>query len=260
MNDAIAAWYVEQLLFALLVFTRLAVMLFAMPVMVSALPRHFKIFLPLAITMVILPSIYSTQSAGSGPFTMSVQSFVISLFNEGIVGLFIGAVVQLIVTGLQLGAELISSASGLQLGSGSIIGDTEPMPLIAAFVGVFVGAMMFASGSHRLIISALLDSYQGLPVGMAGLKSDVLEFLVNQLSQGFIAGIKLAGPVVTLVVLANILTGVISRTLPQINLFAIGLSLNMLVLLAGLALVLGSAGWLFQAELTRAAGSLSNVW
>jgi flagellar biosynthetic protein FliR len=84
--------------------------------------------------------------------------------------------------------------------------------------------------------------------------------LVNQLSRGVVAGIKLAGPVVTIVVLANVLTGVVSRTLPQINILAIGLSLNILGLLVGLALVLGSAGWLFQSELTRAAVGLSEVW
>ncbi|MCH1493971.1 MAG: flagellar biosynthetic protein FliR, partial [Rubripirellula sp.] len=106
----------------------------------------------------------------------------------------------------------------------------------------------------------LLDSYHGMPVGAVGLNSDILELLVNQLSRGVVAGIKLAGPVVTLVVLSNVLTGVISRTLPQINILAVGLSLNMLGVLVGLALALGSAGWLFQSELTRAAAGLSEIW
>ena len=260
MSEVISAWYVEQLLFALLVFVRLAMMLFAMPIMGSVLPRHFKMFLPLAITLVILPSVYPIQAARLGLAAMGIQAFIVSLFMEGMVGLLIGLVVQLLVTGLQLGGELISNASGLQLGSGAAPGDAQPMPLIAVFVGIFISAFMFATGGHRLIIAALLDSYHGMPVGAVGLNSDILELLVNQLSRGVVAGIKLAGPVVTLVVLANVLTGVVSRTLPQINLLAIGLSLNMLGLLVGLALVLGSAGWLFQSELTRAAVGLSEVW
>jgi flagellar biosynthetic protein FliR len=75
-----------------------------------------------------------------------------------------------------------------------------------------------------------------------------------------IAGFQFAAPVIAILLLTNLLTGLVSRTLPQINLLVVGLSLNALALLAGLSVTIGSAGWLFQSELVRAIEGLSNVW
>ena len=60
--------------------------------------------------------------------------------------------------------------------------------------------------------------------------------------------------------LSNIVTGLISRTLPQINVLAIGLSINALAMLVVLAVTIGSAGLIFQNELTATAERLGRLW
>lgn len=249
--------YLDHLVTAVLVFARLSAMLIAMPAFSLPLSRQLKLLLPVALTILILPSIEQT------PSDLQVDSFfgfVIAALFEGVVGFFIGTVVQLLIIGVQVGGELISHSTGLQLGGGAPLSSASPTNLISTLVGVLVTTLVFASGGHRLLVKILLDSYQSIPVGSFVLKQKMLDLVTQHLSDGVIAGIKFAAPVVGIILLSNLLTGLISRTLPQINVFAVGLSLNAIALLAGLSVTVGSVGWLFQAELILVAERMSQAW
>ncbi len=63
------------------------------------------------------------------------------------------------------------------------------------------------------------------------------------------AGVRVAAPVVAALLLSNLITGLVSRTLPQINVLAIGLSINALALLVVTTLTIGSVGLIFETEL-----------
>ena len=84
--------------------------------------------------------------------------------------------------------------------------------------------------------------------------------VVDQLAAGTAAGVRVAAPVVAALLLSNLITGLISRTLPQINVLAIGLSINALAMLVVLALTIGSAGLLFREELAVVAERISQSW
>ena len=84
--------------------------------------------------------------------------------------------------------------------------------------------------------------------------------MVDQLSAGMAAGVRVAAPIIAALLLSNLVTGLISRTLPQINVLAIGLSINALAMLVVLAVTIGSAGLIFQDELAAAAERLSGLW
>lgn len=257
MMDWIATWYTNQLVLGFLVLARLGSMLAAMPALSSTLPRHLKLLIPAAMTVLVLPSISEVYS--STQFN-GFADFFIALILEGCVGFLIGIVIQLLFVGIQVGGELISQASGLQLGESASLGNSVSGSIVSALVGVFVTAMLFASGGHRLIVKVVLESFREIPLGEIGMQRKWIDLLIEDLSQVVIAGFQFAAPVIAILLLTNLLTGLVSRTLPQINLLAVGLSLNALALVAGLSVTIGSAGWLFQSELVRAIEGLSKVW
>jgi flagellar biosynthetic protein FliR len=88
----------------------------------------------------------------------------------------------------------------------------------------------------------------------------MLDLVVEQLTAGMTAGIRVAAPIVAVVMLSNLITGLVSRTLPQINVLAVGLSVNALATFVVLAITIGSAGWLFQEELNQVALKLNQTW
>ena len=258
--EALAQWFVDHLVLAVLVMTRLSTLLMAMPAVGVGVPKRVRAFLAVLLTILLLPPVASHTAIDSLPRIDNLVDLVIAVAREGLIGLLIGATIQLIITGLQLGGEAITSTGGMQLGDAVDPTTSSSMPSVARMVGLLVTAVMLIAGGHRLLLGVLLDSFEALPAGHVRFHDSMMTLVVDQLSSGMAAGMRVAAPVIAALLLSNLVTGLISRTLPQINVLAIGLSINALAMLVVLALTIGSAGLIFQDELTSAAERLSRLW
>lgn len=256
----LAQWLIENIVLAILVLTRLSLLLTAIPAIGAGVPRRVVVFLAVTMTALLLPSIADTLDPATLPNFDHLVELAIAVAREGMIGLLIGSTIQLIITGLQLGGEMITSTGGMQLGDSIDPSTRASMPALAKFVGLLVSSVMLAVGGHRVLLGVLLDSFKALPPGHVVFHDSMMELVVSQLTVGLVAGVRVAAPVVGALLLSNLITGLISRTLPQINVLAIGLSINALALLVVSALTLGSAGLVFQAELANAASALGDLW
>ena len=232
-------------------------MIVAVPALGASLPKRIKLLLAITLTLVMMPSVVSVSDAV--PAFSSHFDLAIALGREALVGLLIGTSIQMIVMGLQVSGEFMSATGGLQLGQSPDEQSGESLTAMSRMIGLLVIALLFAAGGHRMILQALMDSFQQLPPGDVRIADSMLTLVVGQLTAGIIAGIKVAAPVVAALLLTNVVTGLISRTLPQINVLAIGLSINTLALLVVTAVTVGSAGLIFHEELVSAAQRLTNL-
>ena len=113
---------------------------------------------------------------------------------------------------------------------------------------------------HRILLGVLLESFHSVPAGNVEFHESMMDLIVEQLSAGMASGVRIAAPVIAALLLSNLVTGLISRTLPQINVLAIGLSINALAMLVILSVTIGSVGLVFQNELAMVAAKLGNLW
>jgi flagellar biosynthetic protein FliR len=258
--ETLAQWLVDHLVLAVLVMTRLSTLLMAMPAVGVGVPKRVRALLAIMLTALLLPSIAEATPARSLPAIDNLIDLTIAIAREALIGLLIGATIQLIITGIQLGGEAITSTGGMQLGDAVDPTSASNMPSVARLVGLLVTAVMLLVGGHRILLSLLLESYSALPAGHVQFHESMMDLVVEQLSAGMAAGVRVAAPVVATLLLSNLITGLISRTLPQINVLAIGLSINALAMLVVLALTIGSAGLLLRDELVQVAERLSQSW
>lgn len=258
--DTLAQWLVDHLVLGVLVLTRLSTLLMSMPAVGVGVPRRVRALLALLLTMLLLPSVAAQTPVDSLPRLDNVVDLTIAIAREGLVGLLIGATIQLIITGLQLAGEAITSTGGMQLGDAVDPTTASSMPSMARLVGLLVTAVMLAVGGHRLILNVLLNSFQAMPAGDVTFHDSMMTLIVDQLVAGMAAGVRVSAPVIAALLLSNLVTGLVSRTLPQINVLAIGLSINALAMLVVTALTIGSAGLIFQDELAVAAERLAKLW
>ncbi len=99
-----------------------------------------------------------------------------------------------------------------------------------------LGLMLFLIfDGHLMLIGALFDSFQHVPLGLANPDVGALTGeLVKQGSVLFHVGLRIALPVACVVLLINVGLATIARTVPQVNIFIIGflitISLGLLVL------------------------------
>lgn len=245
-----------NLILFVLVLTRMGVMMMAMPAIGDGVPMRVRGILAVALTMVLMPLL-------EAPSTLSIDNlieFVIAAVREAGIGLLLGLVVRLLVTGIQLVGELASSSGGLQMGDSLDPATRSSVPSLSRLVGLLVTAVMISVGGHRMMIEALLDSFRALPAGHVRFEIGMLELVVFELGSGVIAGIRTGGPLVAALLLSNLVTGLVSRTLPQLNILAIGLPVNALTLLSVACMTLGGTAWIFQDELMLTFERLQGLW
>ncbi|MGB7345088.1 MAG: flagellar biosynthetic protein FliR [Pirellulaceae bacterium] len=262
MIESLSNWssqfFVDQLVLGLLVLTRIAAMLLAIPSMTSVIERRMQLLLAATISFLILPTV-AANAVTQIPDVHHLGEIAVAIAREALIGLLIGTTIQLIITGIQVGAEVTSTSGAIQSAT-SVDESGQSMPALARFVGLLVVAVLFAGGGHRLIMNVLLDSFNKLPPGTVVMDESMLTLIINQLTTGMAAGLRIAAPVIAALLLSNLVTGLVSRTLPQLNVLAIGLSINALAILVVTAITIGSAGLVFQDELVSAAHKLSAIW
>jgi flagellar biosynthetic protein FliR len=258
MNDLLNLSEQHPLL-VLLVLTRISAALIAMPAIGDGVPYRIRASLSLLITLLILPTVAgfdgSLDAARLHPIELTLL-----LIREAIVGWLIGSTVRIAILGLQSAGELTSGAGGMQLAVAVDPNTGESLPTLSRWIGLLIIAIFLAIGGHRLVLAAMIDSFVAMPPGEVRVQEPMLDLLIGQWTNSVAAGIRVAAPVLLALLLSNIVTGLVSRTLPQLNVLAVGMSLNVLALLAVTTLTIGSAGYLFREELQGAVDGLSRVW
>ncbi|QDV71777.1 flagellar biosynthesis protein FliR [Rosistilla carotiformis] len=236
----------QQLLLFMLVLTRLSLMLMGMPGVGAGVPRRVKVFLVLTMTGLLFPLLGDLPV----PPVNSIVDLAIAMGREAIVGLFIGLVIQLLITGIQLAGELISSTAGMQLGAGTDPQTKAAMPILGNMIGMMVTVILMSVGGQHMLIDALFTSFRTIPPGLVRVEIGWIELLTYEMTQGMATGVRAGAPVVTGLLLSNLITGLLSRTLPQLNILAVGLNVNAIAMMAISAIALGSCGLLFETELS----------
>jgi flagellar biosynthesis protein FliR len=249
----------QNLLLAVCVLTRLSTLLMALPAIGVGVPTRIRALLALLLTFLMVPAVAGIDSH-SAPQPAHLIDLAIMLAREAAVGLLIGTTVQIVITGVQTAGEIMSGTGGLQLGESVDPSTRSSMPTMAQLVGLLVVATMVVIGGHRYVLSSLMDSFVTLPPGDARLGDPMIELVISQLASSLATGVRVSAPVVAALLLSNLITGLISRTLPQLNVLAIGLSLNAIALLALAALSIGSASYLFREEFSLALDRLTALW
>jgi flagellar biosynthetic protein FliR len=249
----------QNLLLIVLVLTRLSTLLMSLPAIGVGVPVKVRALLALSLTLLTVPTIAAIDP-NYAPQAAHLIDLTIMIAREALVGLLIGATIQILITGVQAAGEIMSGTGGLQLGDSVDPSTRSAMPTLAQLVGLLVVATMVTIGGHRLVLSSLIDSFVALPAGDVSFHQPMLELLITQLSGSLGAGVRVAAPVIAAMLLCNLITGLISRTLPQLNVLAIGLSLNAIALLAVAALTIGSASYLFRDDFAITLDRLATLW
>ena len=120
-------------------------------------------------------------------------------------------------------------------------------PLFTALIAaVFLGERI---GGHRMVVEALLDSFQWVPPGAAAPSADSLTMLADLLRHSFDLAIRAAAPVAFSVLMSTLLIGLLSKALPQVGTLGFGLGINFAVVLVMTVASLGGVAWLMELHL-----------
>lgn len=240
---SLETFLVSRFMVFTLVLTRTSGLVMTAPIFgTQALPRRVRGLMAVAMSLLVTPVFLTT----SIPPIANLAEFGRLLANEALVGLLLGLGTNILFSGIQVAGQIVSQLSGLSLADVYSPGFDEDVSIFSNLLYFLTLAVFVAIGGHRMVTQALLETFSALPPGHAALGSNFVDVLVNILAQAFALGIRAAAPLLTALLLANLVLGLISRTLPQINVIAVGFSLNAMLAMGLLFLTVGAAAWTFQ--------------
>jgi flagellar biosynthesis protein FliR len=239
---ALAAAYI-------LVLARIGTMLMLLPGLGELnVPVRMRLSVALLLAAVLLP-------LHQGAYQVDLTSFgplIAMLGDELFIGAVLGLSVRLIMSSLQVAGVVIAQQMGL--GFVTAVDPTlgQQSVVVGNFLAMLGVTLVFATDLHHLAIAALNDSYTLFAPGEIPLLGDVAALTTRSVAAAFRIGIQLSAPFLVFGLLFNIGLGVLSRLMPQMQVFFVGLPLSIMLGLVILLMVLG-------AMMTVFLGSVENV-
>lgn len=227
----------------LMILARLAAMLMLLPAIGEAtIPGRIRIALAFALAVVLYPIVAS----GFAP-PVGLVGLVVALAYEIAVGLFIGAAARLLMSAVQVAGTAIAYQSGLAFAQSFDPTQGVQSAIVGSFLSVFAVTLIFALDLHHLLLAALADSYTlfqpgaGLPAG------DLAASAVGIVADAFVVAIQLAAPFLVFGLVFYVGLGILSRLMPQVQMFFVAIPANIFLGFVLLMLLLSAIGlWFAQ--------------
>ncbi|HZR60671.1 MAG TPA: flagellar biosynthetic protein FliR [Xanthobacteraceae bacterium] len=221
----------------LLVFARIGTMLMLLPGLGEQnLSARIRLTMALILAAVVLPlhrAAYHIDPAALGPA-------IVMLIEEILIGAVLGMTARLTISALDVAGSVIAQQLGLGFVTAIDPTQGEQEAIVGNFLTMLGLTLIFATNMHYLVIAALNDSYNVFAPGEVLGTGDVAALVTRTVAGAFRVGIQLSAPFLAFGLLFNIGLGVLSRLMPQMQVFFVALPLSILIGLLFLLLGLGA--------------------
>lgn len=227
----------DYLLVVILVFSRIAAMFSIIPIFGARnTPIQVRVGLVLFLSLILVP-------LQIGNFNVEVNTFLEFgqyMVSESIVGFAMGLITLIIMNVFYLAGSLVDRNIGFAMVSVISAQDESQLPVSANLYYIFALMIFLTANFHHLLIRAVSDSYIAMPIGSSVLTRLIVFNYIEVLTYTFDMGFRMASPFILTVMIANILLGMLSKAMPGMNVFMIGMPLKILVGLFLFSVVIGS--------------------
>ncbi|MEL6497493.1 MAG: flagellar biosynthetic protein FliR [Planctomycetota bacterium] len=219
----------------------------------AAIPRQAKVILVVTLAFAVYPALPESWQL---PMRFSLFTVAQLFVTETLIGAAIGFIASLPILAVQLGGQIMGQQMGLglaQVFNPELETNTGVVDQLLFYTAL---AVFISFGGVEATFSALLNTYESVPLGGMTLAAIPLELIVGTLAAGFELAIRVAAPILGIMIIETVATGVLMKTIPQINIMSVGFSLKTLAGLFGLAAAVATIFMVFADE---AGGMLASM-
>jgi flagellar biosynthetic protein FliR len=237
----------------ILMFARIGTMVMLLPgVGELSVPSRVRLVIALILTAVLFPlhqAAYTIDLRSPGPV-------LIALGQELMIGVVLGMTARLTISALQVAGSVIAQQLGL--GFVTAVDPTQGQQgiIVGNFLTLLGITMIFATDLHYLVIAGLHDSYRLFAPGEMPVVSDVTQLVVRTTADAFRIGIQLSGPFLVFGLVFNVALGVLSRLMPQMQVYFVAVPLSIMI---GYLILLVVVGAMMGAFLTFVGSALREL-
>lgn len=154
---------------------------------------------------------------------------IILIIKELMTGLMIGFICYLFFSTFYTMGQIIDMNMGF--GMVNVIDPQSriQVPLMGNFYYILAMYVLLGINGHHMIIKALADSYKFIPIGSFDFSKNIAFFLIETFAKSFAIGFMLSTPIIVTISLLDLVLGILAKTMPQMNVFVIGLPLKIFI-------------------------------
>ena len=205
-------------------FLRVSAMLLIAPVFsASGVSVRFRVLLAVLIAALAAPIIPTPPTT----VLFSANGLLMAIREVGI-GFAIGFVLQLVFGAIVYAGQAVSMTMGLGFAMAVDPQNGVQVPVLSQMYVILATLLFLSLNGHLILIATVIDSYQILPANLSGIPVSSLGAVAALGSKVFASGISLALPAMAAMLMVNVTFGVITRTAPQLNIFAVGFPMTLM--------------------------------
>lgn len=225
--------FMNNFLIFLLVFVRMTSLFVISPIFSRKnIPTYLKVGLALFCTFTIAPLLGSVQ------IDYDLISYTILILKEFVVGIILGFACYLVFASLLIAGQIMD----MQIGFG-MVNVLDPInniqvPLIGNFLYLLATNIFLITNGHHIMLAALVKSYVMVPIDGFFLTDKLVNNILRIFIESFVIGFKISMPIIAAVLLSEVALGILSRTVPQMNVFIVGLPMKITIGLLSLIFIM----------------------
>ncbi len=216
------------------VMTRIGAAMIAAPIFgASGVPMQVRVVVTGAVAALVC-----SWTDVTAPAALLSASGVLWVAGEVLVGLTLGFVLQMAFAAPVMAAEVIGGGMGMSMASAADPNTGAHSTALGQYYTVVLTLIFLSLGGHLQWLDLVVESYKTFPPGETWLGADRIQLIASFGSTMFLTAVAIALPVTLVLLIVQVVAGILSRSAPALNLFALGLPAGVL---AGLAALIISA-------------------
>jgi len=208
----------------MLLFFRFAALFIAVPIFSHKnIPMQIKTAMAFFFTIVFYSSMPPLE------IQINLPTIVLAILSEFLLGLSVGIVLLLAYHVITFAGGIISFMMGFSMASAIDPQSGISMPIISQFLSLMGLMVLLSLNLHHWVLLFVDSSLRVVPLGGFLLKEDLFHYVIYAVSNMFLVGFMIAFPIVALSWLADVIFGMLMKTMPQFNLLVIGFPIKIMV-------------------------------
>ena len=188
-------------------------------------PARVKIIIAVSLTIMVVPLLQGTRIDVD---PLSLAGIAVTA-QQVLIGMLFGIIVSMIFSALIIGGQSIAQLMGLGFASMMDPQNGVAVPVVGQFYTVLATIVFLILNGHLILVDILAGSFNTMPIGSYNFLPEKLWETVIWSKWMFIGAVVIALPAMTALLLVNIAFGVMTRASPQLNIFAVGFPITILL-------------------------------
>ena len=207
---------------AILVFARINGLFVTAPFFGSKnISAKLRVGLTLLLTIIILPSVLKLNATAN--YQEANLLYFSLVIGEFILGLIIGFIANIFFSVAQMAGQILDMQIGFGMVNVLDPQSGQQMPVIGNFLNILAVLVFLSTNAHHFVIISLNDSFSTIALGMPNFEANILAYTMEVFKKTFVIAFKFCLPIATVILLTDIALGMLSKTMPQMNIFIVGM-------------------------------------